>query len=334
MRVAAFLFPSLSLQRGTSNIFCRISFHPSVFTSLFPRDPRERTKSRVAAFLFLLFLSLSSSLRGGETGVGVTRGHPYIGSSPTIYYTMEKSGKKERTRRERIRIKEEREREREFRISTFFPRLRIESGLIREWKRGSDFARVSLVDSNISRLLAFPVGTETTQASYFTRTYPRVDDASRRLSRFSLSLLRRDSLRNSLSLSPFLPFSLSLPRSRPLSLARERGMEKTLTEIFYRRTVSKQRRIVNRFDGHLDGIINEWRNDASAPLGRGPVYLAWDSVANRRSLGSRFVDRVGGELEKDGKTVGTKKTRRTILRLVYIFVLTFQRVFPFQRILR
>lgn len=223
-------------------------------------------------------------------------------------------------------------REREFRISTFFPRLRIESGLIREWKRGSDFARVSLVDSNISRLLAFPVGTETTQASYFTRTYPRVDDASRRLSRFSLSLLRRDSLRNSLSLSPFLPFSLSLPRSRPLSLARERGMEKTLTEIFYRRTVSKQRRIVNRFDGHLDGIINEWRNDASAPLGRGPVYLAWDSVANRRSLGSRSVDRVGGELEKDGKTVGTKKTRRTILRPVYIFVLTFQRVFPFQRI--
>lgn len=333
MRVAAFLFPSLSLQRGTSNIFCRISFHPSVFTSLFPRDPRERTKSRVAAFLFLP-LPLSFSLRGGETGVGVTRGHPYIGSSPTIYYTMEKSGKKERTRRERIRIKEERDREREFRISTFFPRLRIESGLIREWKRGSDFARVSLVDSNISRLLAFPVGTETTQASYFTRTYPRVDDASRRLSRFSLSLLRRDSLRNSLSLSPFLPFSLSLPRSRPLSLARERGMEKTLTEIFYRRTVSKQRRIVNRFDGHLDGIINEWRNDASAPLGRGPVYLAWDSVANRRSLGSRFVDRVGGELEKDGKTVGTKKTRRTILRSVYIFVLTFQRVFPFQRILR
>lgn len=84
-------------------------------------------------------------------------------------------------------------------------------------------------------------------------------------------------------------------------------MEKTLTEIFYRRTVSKQRRIVNRFDGHLDGIINEWRNDASAPLGRGPAYLAWDSVANRRSLGSRFVDRVGEELEKDGKTVGTKK---------------------------
>ena len=99
-----------------------------------------------------------------------------------------------------------RQREREFRISMFFPRLRIESGLIREWKRGSDFARVSLVDSNISRLLAFPVGTETTQASYFTRTYPRVDDASRRLSRFSLSLLRRDSLRNSLC----LPFSLSL----------------------------------------------------------------------------------------------------------------------------
>lgn len=198
-------------------------------------------------------------------------------------------------------------REREFRISTFFPRLRIESGLIREWKRGSDFARVSLVDSNISRLLAFPVGTETTQASYFTRTYPRVDDASRRLSRFSLSLLRRDSLRNSLSLSPFLPFSLSLPRSRPLSLARERGMEKTLTEIFYRRTVSKQRRIVNRFDGHLDGIINEWRNDASAPLGRGPVYLAWDSVANRRSLGSRFVDRVGDRRVGEGWKNGWDK---------------------------
>lgn len=161
------------------------NFLPSIRILSFPRDPRERTKSRVAAFLFLP-LPLSFSLRGGETGVGVTRGHPYIGSSPTIYYTMEKSGKKERTRRERIRIKEEREREREFRISTFFPRLRIESGLIREWKRGSDFARVSLVDSNISRLLAFPVGTETTQASYFTRTYPRVDDASRCLSRFSL----------------------------------------------------------------------------------------------------------------------------------------------------
>ena len=84
-------------------------------------------------------------------------------------------------------------------------------------------------------------------------------------------------------------------------------MEKTLTEIFYRRTVSKQRRIVNRFDGHLDGIINEWRNDASAPFGRGPVYLAWDSVANRRSLGSRFVDRVGDRRVGEGWKNGWDK---------------------------
>lgn len=85
-------------------------------------------------------------------------------------------------------------------------------------------------------------------------------------------------------------------------------MEKTLTEIFYRRTISKQRRIVNRFDGHLDGIINEWRNDASAPLGRGPAYLAWDSVANRRSLDSRSVDRVGGESwRRMEKRLGQKK---------------------------
>lgn len=111
-------------------------------------------------------------------------------------------------------------RKREFRISTFFPRLRIGRDRIRGWKRGPDFVPFHSRNGSKERLFEYFTGARVSgwhgdsTGLLLYRTYPRVDDASRRLSRFSLSLLTQ------LSLSFFLSVSFSLARSRPLSSSR------------------------------------------------------------------------------------------------------------------
>lgn len=136
----SFSFFSLQREKRKKNsIIFRIFFRPSIvsrfiLTPLFPRDPRERTKSRVAAFLYLPL-----SFRRGETGLGVTRGHPYIGSTiPRSIIRWKSPGEK----RGGIRIRGARKRE--FRISTFFPRLRIGRDRIPWLEKGARFCPVSL----------------------------------------------------------------------------------------------------------------------------------------------------------------------------------------------
>lgn len=219
-RTITLSFSFFSLQRekrkvGTNSIIFRIFFRPSIvsrfiLTPLFPEDPRERTKSRVAAFLYLPL-----SFRRGETGLGVTRGHPYIGSTiPRSIIRWKSPGEK----RGGIRMRGARKRE--FRISTFFPRLRIGRDRIRGWKRGPDFVPFHSRNGSKERLFEYFTGARVSgwhgdnTGLLLYRTYPRVDDASRRLSRFSLSLLTQ------LSLSFFLSVSFSLARSRPLSSSR------------------------------------------------------------------------------------------------------------------
>lgn len=143
-RTITLSFSFFSFQRekrkvGTNSIIFRIFFRPSIVSRfiltypLFPRDPKERTKSRVAAFLFLPL-----SFRRGETGLGVTRGHPYIGSSPTIYCTVEKSRRKERRDKNKGSEKE--------RVSNFnvFPPPSYRTGSDPWLEKGARFCPVSL----------------------------------------------------------------------------------------------------------------------------------------------------------------------------------------------
>lgn len=138
--ILSFSFFSLQREKRKKNsIIFRIFFRPSIvsrfiLTPLFPRDPKERTKSRVAAFLFLPL-----SFRRGETGLGRHQGSPvYWINDPTIYYTVEKSRRKERRDKNEGSEKE--------RVSNFnvFPPPSYRTGSDPWLEKGARFCPVSL----------------------------------------------------------------------------------------------------------------------------------------------------------------------------------------------